>query len=255
MSEREIPIQEQREIEQRPQFSLIIPTRNEVGNIDPLFARLTPSLVNYRSEVIFVDDSDDETAEVIRGTLWSVPVTVIQRRRDERQGGLSTAVLEGIARARGTYIGVMDADLQHPPEIVPKLLETAIDNDDDIVIASRFAEGGSMEGLSNPVRKLASKGTIFLSHAIFPELKKVTDPMSGFFLFNSRIIEGNIELNPQGFKILLELLVKTHWVNLHEVPFQFQKRTQGESKLDTREVMAIYSHMFRLFKEKHRRNR
>lgn len=253
MVERERPNQERKESDSQPHLSLIIPTKNEAGNIEPLFTRLVPSLANFRSEIIFVDDSDDNTAQQIREKTWPFPVSVISRKPHERQGGLSTAVIEGIVSARGEYIGVMDADLQHPPEVVPELLETALKNDDDVVVASRFAKGGSIEGLSNPARKLGSKGTIFLSHVIFPKLRNVSDPMSGFFLFNRRILEGDVSLNPQGFKILLELLVKTNWVNLHEVPFEFQRRVQGSSKLNTKEAIAVYSHMFTLLKDKYKK--
>lgn len=247
------PTPEGREGEPQVRFSLIIPTRNEVGNVNPLFERLSPVLSNYNAEVIFVDDSDDATPNAITEKNWPFPVKVIHREAAERVGGLSTAVLEGVTRANGEYIGVMDADLQHPPEVLPRLLDTATSNNDDIVIASRFVEGGSPGGLSGPIRRLGSEGTIFLSHVLFPELKGVKDPMSGFFLFNRRILEGDVTLNPQGFKILLELLVKSNWFNLDEVPLQFQRREHGESKLDLKETMAIYSHMFRLFREKRSR--
>lgn len=103
----------------------------------------------------FVDDSDDDTPARLQEKPWPMPVKVIARPKDQRQGGLSTAVMEGISNSSGQYIGVMDADLQHPPEVIPTLLETAKGNDDDIVIASRFTKGGGLEGLANPGRKIA----------------------------------------------------------------------------------------------------
>jgi len=242
---------ENKEREPRVLFSLIIPTRNEIDNVNPLFKRLSPVLSKYHAEVIFVDDSDDNTSSALRNKDWTFPVNIIHRKRGERKGGLSTAVLQGIAVARGDYIGVMDADLQHPPELLPNLLTAINNNNSDIVIASRFVEKGSLSGLSGPIRKLGSKGTIFLIHALFPELKKVRDPMSGFFLFNKKILDGETELNPQGFKILFELLIKSHWVNLSEIPLQFEKREHGKSKLDIKEIIYTYSYMLRSFKEKH----
>ncbi len=251
MQEQIRPTSELKETEPKFEISLVIPTKNESGNVDLLFERLVPILTGYKSEAIFVDDSSDDTAEKIKGKVWPFPVNIIQRGFNEQVGGLSTAVLEGVAKANGKYIGVMDADLQHPPELLPQLINSAIRNNDDIVIASRFIPGGSIEGLSNPIRKLGSRGTTMLTHVLFPELKQVSDPMSGFFLFNKKILEGDFELNPQGFKILLELLVKTNWVSLGEIPLRFNKRTQEKSKFIAKEKMSAYFHIFQLFREIH----
>ncbi|HVT01232.1 MAG TPA: polyprenol monophosphomannose synthase [Patescibacteria group bacterium] len=240
---------EHREDSQKAIFSLIIPTRNEVENLAPLYKRLTPILTPNNCEVIFVDDSDDNTPNLLRQQRWSFPVSVMHRSIQERKGGLSTAVLLGISHATGRFIGVMDADLQHPPELIPTLLSSAV-NDKDIVIASRFVNGGSIEGLSNPLRKLGSRGTNTLAHFLFPALKNVKDTMSGFFLFDRKLLDDGTQLNPEGFKILLELLVKTNWVSLEEIPLQFQRREYGESKFNMNETLAIYMHMLRLFREK-----
>lgn len=252
MLEREGASGESKEGESKPVFSLIIPTRNEIDNIQPLSTRLIPSLRGYQSEVIFVDDSDDNTPDVIRNIAWSMPMQVVTRERGQRRGGLSTAVMGGIGRSSGQYIGVMDADLQHPPEVIPTMLRTAQENDDDILIASRYTEGGSMEGLANPARRLGSKGTIFLYHKVFPKLKGVTDPSSGFFIVNRRILE-EAELHPQGFKMLLEILVNTNWVKLHEVPYEFDKRLYGESKMGAQVGLDLFSHMYKLWRRKNKR--
>lgn len=245
-------LSERKELEPKTVLSLVIPTRNEAGNIPSLHARLATSLQGIPCEMLFVDDSDDNTPEVIRDLHWPMPVQMVVRGKESRRGGLSTAVLEGISRANGQYVGVMDADLQHPPEIIPTMLNTAIENDNDIVIGSRFATGGKVEGLASPLRKIASKGALALTQAVFPELRGVSDPMSGLFIVDKKILE-NAELDPQGFKILLEILVKTNWMRLEEIPIQFGRRMHGESKMDTKEAMEVLSHMFQLWKQKRKK--
>lgn len=226
-------------------LSLVIPTRNEAGNIPLLHGRLSRCLDCNNSEVVFVDDSDDTTANTIDSMDWPMRTRVFTRKPQDRNGGLSTAVLGGFRQSHGQYIAVMDADLQHPPELLPTMLMSAKRDDLDMIIGSRFVKGGNTDGLDGPVRKIASRGTIFATQLLFPKIRDIQDPMSGFFLFNSKILE-NSRLDPQGFKILLEMLINTNWVNIDEVPYKFERRVHGESKLNLKEVLSIYAHILKL---------
>ncbi|MDD4874080.1 MAG: GtrA family protein, partial [Dehalococcoidales bacterium] len=142
-------------------------------------------------------------------------------------------------------IVVMDADLQHPPEIVPSLLE-AINDGADIVIGSRYVKGGGCEGWSL-LRKIISKGAAFISHLFLPSTRKVKDPMSGFFVIKRGVIAG-ANLNPSGFKILLEILMMGKWKSSVEVPFMFVTRERGESKLNARQQLDYLKHVYSLMK-------
>ncbi|MHA1595097.1 MAG: glycosyltransferase, partial [Candidatus Baldrarchaeia archaeon] len=148
--------------------------------------------------------------------------------------GLGSAVVDGFKIARGKVLGVMDADLQHPPEKILELL-SAVENGADIAIASRYVEGGEIEnwGLR---RKIISKGATTLVHMLIPAFKQIKDPLSGFFLVRRKVVE-NINLNPQGFKILLEILTKGNYSTVVEVPYRFKGRELGESKLNFKEYI------------------
>jgi len=213
-----------------PLLSIIIPTYNERDNIPKLLARIHSALHTIDYEVIIVDDdSPDRTWEVAEKLSSIYPVRVL-RRINKR--GLGSAVVDGFKIARGKVLGVMDADLQHPPEKILELL-SAIENGADIAIASRYVEGGEIEnwGLR---RKIISKGATTLVHILIPTFKQIKDPLSGFFLVRRGVVEG-IELNPHGFKILLEILAKGKYSSVIEVPYKFKERELGESKLNFKE--------------------
>jgi dolichol-phosphate mannosyltransferase len=163
---------------QRSGLSIIVPTYNEAENIGELIERIETSLKGLDFEVIVVDDSSpDGTAEIAEelGRAYR-NVKVIKR---PRKMGLASAALEGMREAKYRLIAVMDADLQHPPELLPKLLERAKEGY-DIVIASRYVEGGGVEGWSF-WRRLISRGATLLAHTLLPKTRGVKDPMSGFF--------------------------------------------------------------------------
>jgi len=225
-------------------ISIVIPTYNERDNIPVLLERLKRALndrgIEY--EVIIVDDnSPDGTAEVARQLSKVHPVKVVRR---PGKLGLSSAVLDGVKVAEGEYIVVMDADLQHPPEVIPKMIEAA-ERGCDIVVASRYVPGGSVGNWST-VRKLISKGAILLAHILLPQSRNVKDPMSGFFLFRREVLEQARNLNPRGFKILLEILVKGRYSKVCEVPFKFGTRFKGESKLSSKEILNYVLHLLEL---------
>src|SRR5918994_874046 len=187
----------------RAPLTLVVPTRNEADNVPVLVRELRESLSGIDYRVVFVDDSTDETPEVIRDLgEEDGSITLIHRKGPERGGGLSTAVTTGIETFAGMseYTCVMDADLQHPPQKVREMLELASDTDADVVVASRYARGGSYTGLPGPLRRGVSVGSKYLSQLAFKEARKTSDPMTGFFLVRNSAISG-IQFRPTGFKI------------------------------------------------------
>jgi dolichol-phosphate mannosyltransferase len=219
-----------------PTISLVIPTRNEAGNVQELAARIERASTGISTEILFVDDSDDETPEVIRDVSQGsrLSVSLIHRPPDQRGNGLGGAVVEGMRVASGHWVCVMDADLQHPPELIPTLLNIARDEGADIVVASRYTGSGEAPDLG-PMRLAASRLSSFAARLLFPgRIRNVSDSLSGFFLVRRGAIDPDI-LRPRGFKILFEILVRFPDLNVAEVPFHFQTRYSGESKMSLRE--------------------
>jgi dolichol-phosphate mannosyltransferase len=222
-------------------FTILIPTFNERDNIAPLLERIAAAVPGKDYEVLFVDDnSRDCTAELINQLASKYPARVVVRK-DKK--GLATAVTDGFGWAESDTILVMDADLQHPPEVIPALIK-AIDNGADIAVASRNVPGGGTAGWSR-LRKITSSGAIMLAHLLLPQSRKVKDPMSGFFAFKRKVIEG-VTLAPIGYKILLELLVVGKANKVTEVPFMFVPRQQGKSKLNAAQEVEYLRHIFSL---------
>ncbi|MDX5893363.1 glycosyltransferase [Rubrobacter radiotolerans] len=233
----------------RPLLTLVIPTRNESENVPLLVRELRRGLADVDYRVIFVDDSTDDTPEVIRAlSREDERVGIIHREGEERKGGLATAVTTGLDTVSeiSVYTCVMDADLQHPPEKVREMLERAISSEADVVVASRYVKGGDYEGLSGPVRKAVSSGSKSLAQIVFREARKTSDPMSGFFLVKNSAISG-IQFRPTGFKILLEVLVCAPELKVVEVPLRFQSRNAGVSKATLRQGLDYLSHIASLF--------
>jgi dolichol-phosphate mannosyltransferase len=220
-------------------LSVIVPTRNEAANVNPLLQRLEQSLP-VGATVLFVDDSDDDTPAIITRAMSEthrrLDVRMLHRQVGSRTGGLGGAVMEGVAHTGTTWVCVMDGDLQHPPEVVPQLWQAAVSHDADLVVASRYVTGGGNDGLG-AVRTVISRASTVLAKAMFPyRLRGIHDPMSGFFLFRRRSLSA--EMNPQGFKILLEIAVRHPGMIRREVPFTFEERTAGDSKGTIREGMT-----------------
>ena len=219
-----------------PIVSVIVPTRNESGNVRPLVGLLDGVLAQRDLEVIFVDDSDDGTDAVV---LEMVPadnrdIVLIHRERDQRTGGLGGAVVEGLRAARAPWVCVMDADLQHPPALIEDLFDRAERGDVDIVVASRFCGGGRADDFG-PLRRMLSRASRRAAERLFAtQLRGVTDPMSGFFMVRRDAVDADV-LRPHGFKILLEILVRMRGLRTAEVPFAFGIRRSGESKSSAKE--------------------
>ena len=222
-----------RQPEFHPDTSIVVPVMNESDNVLPLIARISDAVEGRRVEVIFVDDSRDTlTIEAValaqaKYKTDMFDVRILHREGEDRWGGLSGAVTDGVREARANQILVMDGDLQHPPETIPAMIDAAKDR--DVVVASRYCPGGSASGLDGGIRHLVSRGSTILAKVFFPRrLKSVSDPMTGFFLFDKRKIERS-RLRPKGFKILLEMLATHPELTRTEVPLQFAERTAGES--------------------------
>ncbi len=228
-------------------LSMIIPTRNEAGNIEPLLARIDQATRGTALEVIFVDDSTDDTAEVIRSLQGRFPlcITLIARPPERRKSGLGGAVVEGFKVAQAPWVCVMDADLQHPPEFIPKILKHAQKTGSDIVVGSRLAPGGDASSLGFK-RTIISKAFAMTTRVTFPQrLRNVTDPLTGFFILRRAAVNPD-DLHPDGFKILLEILVSHPNLTVSEIPIQFGYRNAGESKASLQETIRFVRGLFRL---------
>jgi dolichol-phosphate mannosyltransferase len=221
--------------------ALIIPTYNEKDNIAPLVERIDKALADYNYEIIFVDDnSQDGTIEIAEGLAKRYPVRVIVRRQEK---GLATAVVHGLKHAQGQIIGVMDADLQHPPEVLPELIK-ALENGADMAIASRYIPGGGCPhwGLS---RRVISRVALMVAHLLLPSTRPVKDPLAGFFMFQKQNIAG-AELKPTGYKISLEIMLAGKFRHIVEVPYTFKDRSAGKSKLRLQQQIDYLKHILSL---------
>lgn len=226
-------------------LSVVVPTRNEAANLQPLLEAIAGSLHEIAYEVIVVDDSTDDTPEVARALAsQGYPVRLIARP-PSRRNGLSGAVVEGIEAAEGDWVCVMDADLQHPPATIRRLLDQATRSGANLVVASRRADWLGPLGLSR-IRSLTSQSLTVLARMLFPRvLKNVSDPLTGFFLVRRERVNTSI-LQPQGFKILLEILVRHPELHVSEITFDFAPRHQGQSKADLNEGLRFFRHAIRL---------
>ena len=221
-------------------FSLVVPTLNEAGNIDKLLTALTDALreTPYEYEIVVVDDgSTDGTVERVRDWTKRDARVRLFSRTGER--GLAGAVLYGWGQSRANLLGVIDADLQHPPELLPELLKRT--EHADIAIASRYARNQGTKGW-NPLRAAVSRlSTLAAAPLISKKNLQVTDPMSGFFVIRRRCIEG-LTFQTTGFKLLLEILVRGRIRTVGEVPYQFGLRRAGRSKASA-SVAFHYLHL------------
>lgn len=217
-------------------LTVVIPTRDEEHNVGPLIDRLGRALSGIDAEILFVDDSTDATPAAILAAASgaAVPVHLLHRSPAQRWGGLGGAVCDGFAAARSDWLLVMDGDLQHPPSVAAELFRKAVHSEADVVVASRYLEDGSVEGLAGPLRRTVSKTSTWVAKGVFPRrLGGCSDPMSGFFAVRSEVVAA-LPLSPRGYKILLEILVHGH-LQVTEVPFGFAPRPTGHSKACLRE--------------------
>jgi dolichol-phosphate mannosyltransferase len=265
-------------------LSVIVPTYNESENILQLLRSIIKNIPSsFVSEIIVVDDnSPDRTGEIVEAytlklqgksslietgeeyqehqkpyPIPNVSADFVDNKPDLSQcsikvlhrpekKGLIPAILEGIGYSRGRYILVMDADFSHSPERIPEMVAELEDPDIDMVVASRYAKGGSIKGW--PLRRrLISKGAVKIAKYGLPIQKEVEDPMSGFFALKRHIIEG-IRIDSAGYKILLEILVKAKNVRVKEIPYMFTDRKAGKSKLDKGVMLDYVKAVYHLYR-------
>jgi dolichol-phosphate mannosyltransferase len=227
-------------------ISLVVPSYNERPNIEELVDRCGKALgsTGESFELIIVDDnSPDGTPEEIRRLQKTRPWLRLLVREVERD--LSTAVIAGWRIAQGDLLGCMDADLQQPPEILPKLLERLRASGAEVAVASRHVAGGGVSDWSLIRRFISWTATLMATFILPGTLNQVRDPMSGFFLMRKEVI-ANAPLNPIGYKILLEVLAKGDYAHVEEVPFVFEERTRGGSKLGPATVAKYLAHLVRI---------
>jgi dolichol-phosphate mannosyltransferase len=222
-----------------PALSLVIPTRNERENVSRLLDALAAALREIDHELIFVDDSTDGTDGVLADAARRD--TRIRVRHRDSANGLAGAVVEGFGLSRGQCIGVLDADLQHPPQIMATMLRHLHEAGADVVVASRYLPGAGRPGLS-AWRAFVSQGTRRLSQALLRAARRTTDPLSGCFLVRRAVVEG-VALRPVGFKILLEILVRGHYTRVAEVPYVFAGRDAGRTKASVRQGLHLVRHI------------
>src|SRR4051812_48575447 len=224
----------------RPEVTVVVPTRNEADNVEPLTVELRKAFAGTPTAILFVDDSDDETPHRIADLMESDPlIRLIHRAPTARAGGLGSAVLTGLRSAESEWAVVMDGDLQHPPEVAPRLVERGVREQADLVVASRYVADGDAGGLATRMRSRVSRGTTHLAKAVFPRrLRSCSDPMSGFFAIRPALLNG-VTLHPRGFKVLLEIVARTPRLHIRECPFTFGSRLSGDSKASLREGLIF----------------
>jgi dolichol-phosphate mannosyltransferase len=208
-------------------LSVVVPTYNEAGSVPKLAERLHAALGARDWELVIVDDgSPDGTADIAAALAPRIPTNVVRRAG---KGGLASAVIAGFAATRGDILVVMDADLSHPPELVPALL-SAIEDGADLAVGSRYVAGGGVEDW--PIkRQIVSRVACLMGSALVP----VRDATSGFFALRRSVIDG-VTLNPIGFKIGFEVIARGRYRSVVEVPYTFRDRELGASKFGRREV-------------------
>jgi len=227
-------------------ISLVIPTYNERRNIIPLIRRVTFALQRTTDEfeiIVVDDDSPDGTWQVAEELAKGNPHLRVIRRQGEK--GLATAVVAGWKAAEGEILGVMDGDLQHPPEALPDLIDSILTSHADIVVASRHVYGGGVSQWSL-IRRFISWTAASIATLMLPGiLQAVRDPMSGYFLIKRSVIES-VNLRPEGYKILLEVLARGNYRTVVEVPYIFEERKEGGSKLGPKQYSEFFTHLAHL---------
>lgn len=230
-------------------LALVIPTLCEAGNIGGLLSHVRSILdpLGIRYEIIVVDDdSSDGTGDIVSAIAHQDPRVRLIVRKGER--GLSGAVLDGWHSSDADVLGVMDADLQHPPELLPQLF-SAVQAGNDLVIGSRYTPGGDLGGW-NLTRKLLSAAAVWATWPLQRRRLRARDPMSGYFMVRRCCVE-QIEFQRTGFKLLLEVLVRARICSVKEVPFVFGSRFRGASKANMKVAIDYGRLLARLFAGKY----
>lgn len=228
------------------QLSVVVPTFNERKNIQPILSQLTAALDQVlpdQYEVIVVDDdSPDETWLFAKESTVRFPALKVMRRQEEH--GLATAVIRGWQAAEGEFLGVIDADLQHPPETLLELLEK-LTTGADLAVASRHVAGGGVSQWSL-IRRGLSRGAQLIGLLLLPDVvSRVNDPMSGYFLVKRNAI-SSVNLDPLGYKLLIEIIGRGRIQKIEEVGYVFQERAAETSKVDRSQYVNYIRHLLKL---------
>lgn len=226
-------------------LTLVVPTYNEGENAVLLASAVCREMekagrLDY--EILFIDDSTDRTPLLLESLSRENPVVRFIHRSGER--GLGTAIVRGFSEARGSVIGVMDGDLQHPPSLVPAMMEQ-IKGGADLVLPSRFLPGGSDGGLTLP-RKIVSLVARMMARILLSRVRPSSDPTGGVFMFRRGVIEG-LRFDAGSWKILIEILVRGCYGRVVEIPYRFRARDLGTSKMSARAQADYLFHLLRLF--------
>ncbi|MCD2188192.1 glycosyltransferase [Actinomycetospora soli] len=223
-----------------PVVSVVVPTFDEAGNVDELMDRLAAALP-AGAEVIVVDDSRDDTAARARAAAARVPFRLTVIHREAPTGGLGGAVVVGLRAARADWAVVMDGDLQHPPATIGRLLAAAPGH--DVVVATRYAGDGDGSGLGSTYRHAVSRASKALAARLLGgAVGAMSDPLSGFFAVRRAALDLDA-VDPIGYKILLELVVRSGLTRIAEVPFTFAPRHAEASKSTAREGLRFLRHL------------
>jgi dolichol-phosphate mannosyltransferase len=226
-----------------PDVSILVPALNEAENLPLLVPRIAAALNGRTHEILIIDDnSRDNTRQVCEELARSHSLRLIVR--EHPQHGLSGAVLEGMRQARGNLLLVMDADLQHPPERIPALLEPLDNEQADFTLGSRYVPGGQTAEAWSLARRINSWVATFMAR---PFCGSIRDPMSGFFALKRKTFERAQRLTPLGYKIGLELMCKCHITRAMEIPIHFDLRQKGQSKLSLKQQFRYLEHLSRLY--------
>ncbi len=224
--------------------SVVVPTYKEVENLPLVVPAIHQALKDggLHGEILVVDDNSSDGSEqaIERLAEQGCPVRIIVRK-DER--GLSTAVIRGFDESKGNNLLCMDADLSHPPSAIPEMVRSLTDGQTEFVIGSRYCPGGTTDATWGVFRWLNSKVAMTLA---WP-LTRLYDPMSGFFALPRAVYQRASKLNPIGYKIALELLIKCRCRTVREIPIHFADRRLGTSKLSLREQLNYLRHLKRLY--------
>lgn len=233
-----------------PLVSIVLPTFNESKNIAELLALIAEVMqsAQYNYECIFVDDSKDDTPDVILEEASKYPhiITLIKRSGSAAKTGLTMAFRRGFREAKGQIIVCMDTDLQHPPACIEKLIQAICSEKIDVAVASRYALGGSAEGLDGVFRKIVSRTSNYFVWLLLPSTRLTTDPMTGFFAFKKDTLQ-KVNFSSHGFKILVELLAGLQKPRVIDIPFTFLKRKEEESKAKLIQGFIFYRDVINLF--------
>jgi glycosyltransferase involved in cell wall biosynthesis len=230
----------------RSRIAVIVPTRHEADTVAEVHRHVSDVLNGRSWELVFVDDSDDDTvARLAELARHDGHVRVIHRSPGQRPGGLGGAVLAGFAATTADVLVVMDGDLQHPPATITGLVDTLAAESADIVVATRYRGTGSAAGLHGLFRSWASRGCRSLVHSVLPATRASTDPLGGFFALRREVLLGTT-LRPDGYKILLEILVRGRWRTVREVEYTFGARLEGVSKSGLPEARRFLRHVWSL---------